>query len=190
MANTLKIREVTIAQLCDPTNTVNTINPLAVAGVKQGRAEALGIMVVRVTDSVADDSSETGSDADKMALFESKGHGHPWTADKNKEDSVVSRASAGTGATLVATFTGTELTGITITNGGTGFKVGDQLPVRGGTNTQEGYAIVSSVGANGVLTGVTIARGGNYSVTSTTVNVGQVVSDSTVIYPAFDYSTF
>lgn len=136
------------------------------------------------------DNAETGGDADKMALFESKGHGHPWKADKNKQDHIVSRASAGTGHTLVATFTGTELTGITITSGGTGFKVGDQLPVRGGTNTEEGYAVVSSVGTNGVLTGVDIVRGGDYSVTSTTVNVGQVVSDSTVIYPAFDYSTF
>lgn len=189
MANTLNIREVNIAQLCDTSNSINGIGEAFTGAVKNSRQEAWGDMLVRVTDSVAD-QGVSGDNADGMALFTSKAHGQPWIADKNKEDHIISRASAGTGHTLVATFTTGKLTGITITAGGTGFKVGDQLPVRGGTNTEEGYAVVSSVGNNGVLTGVTIVRGGAYTVTSTTVNVGQVVSDSTVIYPAFDYSTF
>ncbi len=190
MANTLKIREVSIAQLCDPTNSVNSIGAAFSGATKQSRMEAIHGMLIRLTDSVADDNSETGSDADKMALFESKAHGMPWVADKNKQDHIVSRASAGTGATLVATFTGRELSGLTITDGGSGFKVGDQLPVRGGTNTEEGFFIVSSVAAGGELTGVSIGRAGDYSSTSSTVNVGEVVSDSTVIYPAFDYTEF
>lgn len=190
MANTLKIREVTIAQLCNAANSVNSIGAAFVGSTKQSRQEALGLMLVRLTDSVANDTGETGTNADKMAIFESKAHGMPWVADKNKQDHIVSRASAGTGETLVATFTGRALSGLTITAGGSGFKVGDQLPVRGGTNTEEGFFIVSSVGTGGALTGVSIGRAGDYTVTSTTVNVGEVVSDSTVIYPAFDYTDF
>lgn len=76
MANTLYIREVTLAQISDSTNTVNGIGAVPIANVRQNRSWAYEPMVVRVTDHEADAG---GTDvAEDMALFMSVRHGEPW----------------------------------------------------------------------------------------------------------------
>ena len=77
MANTIYIREVTLAQISDSTNTVNTIGATPIANVKQNRSWSYEPMVVRVTDHVADDGGTAGN-AEGMALFCSVRHGEPW----------------------------------------------------------------------------------------------------------------
>lgn len=77
MANTIYIREVTLAQISDSTNTVNAIGTAPVANVKQARASAYEPIVVRVTDHVADDGGTTDF-SEGMALFCSVRHGEPW----------------------------------------------------------------------------------------------------------------
>ncbi|CAM0005520.1 hypothetical protein VPHK436_0003 [Vibrio phage K436] len=66
MTNALKITEVTLAEAADSTNAVNTVG-------YWDRAH-----VIRITDHASNDTAETGSDTDKMAIFERKALGHPW----------------------------------------------------------------------------------------------------------------
>ena len=75
MANTLNIPERTIAQLSDASNTCNTL------GAGSLRTQPYQPLVVRATNHVDNDAAETGSDTSKMALFVSRGHGHPWVKD-------------------------------------------------------------------------------------------------------------
>lgn len=66
MANTLNIPEVTLADLADSTNAVNT-------GDNWDTKK-----VVRATDHLMNTVSEVGADTWKMALFECKARGKPW----------------------------------------------------------------------------------------------------------------
>ena len=77
MANTIFIREVTLAQISDSTNTVNTIGVAPLVNVKQSRASAYEPMVVRVTNHPADDGG-VADYVEGMALFLSVRHGEPW----------------------------------------------------------------------------------------------------------------
>ena len=75
MANTLNIPERTLVQISDKTDTINII------GGVDGRKSALQPIVARITDHADNDAAETGADTDKMAIFVSKSHGHPWKKD-------------------------------------------------------------------------------------------------------------
>lgn len=75
MANTLNIPERTLAQLGDSTNSINVIGGVG------GRKSPYQPLVCRVTDHADNVSGETGSDTSKMAIFQSRGHGHPWIKD-------------------------------------------------------------------------------------------------------------
>ena len=77
MSNTLYIREVTLAQISDSTNTVNSIGTAVVNDTKQSRSSAYEPIVVRVSDHPANDVAATDVVED-MALFLSVRHGEPW----------------------------------------------------------------------------------------------------------------
>lgn len=77
MANTIEIREVTLAQISDSTNSVNSIGTAPIGVVKQSRSSVYEPIVVRVTNHVADDGG-TADFAEGMALFCSTRHGEPW----------------------------------------------------------------------------------------------------------------
>ena len=51
-----------------------------------------------------------------------------------------------------------------VVSGGTGYHVGNILTVSGGTFTTASTLMVSSIGANGAITGVTVTSGGDYTV--------------------------
>lgn len=75
--------------------------------------------------------------------------------------------SAGTGAVLAVTLTasGTSWTvsGLSITNGGSGYSAGDSIALAtGDTEESGGYAIVGTVNGSGAITAVTIYSGGSY----------------------------
>lgn len=72
MANTLGIPERTLAQVADPANTINVI------GGTNGRRTALQPLVVRITDHIDNVAAEVGDDTERMAIFMSLAHGHPW----------------------------------------------------------------------------------------------------------------
>lgn len=75
MANTLNIPERTLAQLGDATNSINVIGGVG------GRKSVYQPLVVRVTDHKDNVTGETGADTNRMAIFKSRAHGHPWIKD-------------------------------------------------------------------------------------------------------------
>ena len=91
MSNTLGITEVTLAQASNSTHAVNVIG-----NATGNRPEALTPKVVRILGHVDDTAAETG-DADKMAIFVSKAHGHPWKKDNHYTEHVIHKSTvAGT----------------------------------------------------------------------------------------------
>ena len=75
MANTLGITEVTMAQVVLAATAINT---------RAARPSALGTggpLVIRISDHADNDTGETGTDTDKMAIFHSRQFGQPWTKD-------------------------------------------------------------------------------------------------------------
>ncbi len=68
MANTNNLPEVTLEQAADSTNAVNL----------RTQQEYLKPRVIRITDHDNNDTTEVGSDTDKMALFYQRAFGHPW----------------------------------------------------------------------------------------------------------------
>lgn len=87
MANTLNIPERTLAQLSAATNSINVI------GGVDGRKSPYQHLVVRVTDHVDNVAGETGADTSRMAIFSSRGHGHPWLKDFGLKHIVVKAAA-------------------------------------------------------------------------------------------------
>jgi len=87
MPNTLNIPERTLAQLSASTDSINVI------GGADGRRSPYQPLVVRVTDHADNVSGETGADTSRMAIFESKGHGHPWIKDFGLRHIVVQAAA-------------------------------------------------------------------------------------------------
>lgn len=75
MANTLSIEERTLAQVADPTNTINLV------GGANPRKSVYQPLVVRITNHVDNVAAEVGSDTERMAIFVSKRHGEPWKKD-------------------------------------------------------------------------------------------------------------
>jgi hypothetical protein len=86
MANSLGITEVTLLQVSTAANAVNQIG--AATG---NRSEALKANLVRVLGHADDDAAET-SDPDKMAIFVSKAHGHPWKKDNHYVEHVIHKS--------------------------------------------------------------------------------------------------
>jgi len=99
MANTLNIPERTLAQISSSTDTINVI------GGVNGRKSALEHIVCRVTDHADNVAGEVGADTNKMAIFTSRGHGHPWIKDVGLRHVVVLAA-----ANPVTTPTRTDVT--------------------------------------------------------------------------------
>lgn len=83
MANTLGIPERTLAQISSATNSINVV------GGVDGRASVYQPLVCRITDHVRNDTGETGTDTDKMAIFKSQHHGQPWINDTGIEHIIV-----------------------------------------------------------------------------------------------------
>lgn len=73
MANTARIKEVTLAQISDASHAINIVGNDA----GNARQSVYQPAVVRVTDHALDDGS-TGDAVEGMALFYSKAHGEPW----------------------------------------------------------------------------------------------------------------
>lgn len=65
----------------------------------------------------------------------------------------------GTGAVLAATVAANAVTGITVTNGGSGYKTGDSLIFTGGGGGTGAVATITA-DAGGVITGATVTAGG------------------------------
>ena len=76
MANTLNIKEVTLAQISDSTSAINTVGN----AVGNARTSVYQPAVVRVMLHADDDAAAT-SVAEDMALFHSSRHGEPWKKD-------------------------------------------------------------------------------------------------------------
>jgi hypothetical protein len=72
----------------------------------------------------------------------------------------------GTGATFNLTFVNTTIARIiqAIAGGGSGYMVNDVLTVTGGTFTTAATLTVTGVSGTGVVTGVSVAQGGSYSI--------------------------
>lgn len=87
MANTLGIPERTLAQVSAASNSINVI------GGVDGRKSPYQPLVVRITDHADNVSGEVGADTDKMAIFKSQGHGHPWLKDVGLRHIVVKAAA-------------------------------------------------------------------------------------------------
>jgi len=91
MANTINIREVTLAQISDSTNEVNAVSGFGTApitGTKQTRSWAYEPFVLRVTNHPADGGG-TGGDAESMALFLSVRHGEPWVMTGHQPEKLI-----------------------------------------------------------------------------------------------------
>lgn len=87
MANNLGIPEVTLAQIVNKDNAINTIGT-------GGRMSAFEPLVVRIMGHDADTALEE-DDPDKMAIFTSKSQGHPWKKDKNVQETVTHQSADG-----------------------------------------------------------------------------------------------
>ena len=95
MANTLNIPERTMAQIVDSTDTINTY---------ASRPQQLGCggpLVVRIVDHDDNDSGESGTDTDKMAIFSSKHIGHPWVKDTGLKHVISEADDSITDATVI-----------------------------------------------------------------------------------------
>lgn len=99
MANTLGIPERTLAQISAASNSINVI------GGVDGRKSPYQPLVCRITDHADNVAGETGSDTNRMAIFQSRGHGHPWIKDVGLKHKVYKAA-----ADPVATPTPTDVT--------------------------------------------------------------------------------
>lgn len=76
---------------------------------------------------------------------------------------------------------GGQLTGsVTITNGGTGYEVGDIIPVTGSTSGEGGTLVVTSV-TGGVIDGIEIRTVGNNYVGTLTVDASGVGNGDAVL---------
>lgn len=91
MANTLGITEVTLLQLVDSTHAVNA----------NGTWDK--VRVARVTDHASNVTGETGSNTEKMAIFECKAQGQPWTRTGTQPSRLIHRQPAGDDTTAVPT---------------------------------------------------------------------------------------
>tara|TARA_R110000765_G_scaffold88064_2_gene168477 strand:- start:2315 stop:2641 length:327 start_codon:yes stop_codon:yes gene_type:complete len=76
MANNLRIKEVTLAQISDSTSAINTVGN----AVGNARTSVYQPAVVRVLLH-NDDVAAATDVAEDMALFHSKAHGQPWKKD-------------------------------------------------------------------------------------------------------------
>jgi hypothetical protein len=85
MANTLGIPERTLAQISAASNALNQLGG-------NNRQSPYQPMTVRITDHADDTPAET-SDPNKMALFVSRAHGHPWVKDQGLKHVVVKAAA-------------------------------------------------------------------------------------------------
>lgn len=99
MANTLGIPERTLAQISAAANSINVI------GGVDGRKSPYQPLVCRITDHADNVGAEVGTDTNKMAIFQSRGHGHPWIKDFGLKHKVYKAA-----ADPVATPTPTDVT--------------------------------------------------------------------------------
>lgn len=87
MANTLGIPERTLAQISSAVNSINVI------GGVNGRKSPYQPLVCRITDHADNVAGETGADTSKMAIFQSRAHGHPWVKDFGLKHIVVKAAA-------------------------------------------------------------------------------------------------
>jgi hypothetical protein len=128
-----------------------------------------GVSAVSVTSGgtgYTDGSEVTFTVTDGVAVY-----GASATITVGREEPTVTASvpapSAGTGAALAVTLTasGTSWTvsGLSITNGGSGYSAGDSIAMAtGDTEESGGYAIVDTVNGSGAITAVTIYSGGSY----------------------------
>lgn len=104
MANTVKIREVTLAQISDQTHQINLASAFGTApitGVKQTRSWNYEPLVVRVTDHVADDGGTTDN-VEGMALFCSQRHGEPWVMIGHQPQHIIHPLAGATAAPIAS----------------------------------------------------------------------------------------
>lgn len=181
MANTLNILERTLAQVSDSANAVHTI------GTANGRLSVYEPLVVRITDHDDDDNSKTADEADEMALFVSKRHGEPFTKDKNVL--VHKLHSAGQGFAGTFTESGGVIDGITITDGGTGYSDYDTVVIDGDAGGNADAVLAVTI-EDGVITAIAITGGGTGYTAGALVITNAAPSDTSVLFPSFDYSTF
>ena len=182
MANTLGITEVTLAELVDSTDTHNLY------ATRPQQLGSGGPLVVRVTYHADNDAGETGDDTDLMAIFQSRAFGEPWQKDQALIHKIF---SAGQG--LAATFTasaGVIQDSVVVTDGGSGYSDGDTIVIDGdaGGNADATFTVTVE---DGVVTAITVTAGGTgYTTGSIVVSASVAPTDSSVIFPDYDYSTF
>ena len=95
MANTLGITEVTMAQVVLAATAINT---------RAARPSALGTggpLVIRISDHADNDTGETGTDTDKMAIFHSRQFGQPWVKEHGLQHLISNANAALTDATVI-----------------------------------------------------------------------------------------
>lgn len=183
MANNLDLPEVTLAQLADSTFVANDITH----ELNTRKDQPLKAAVVRVTDH-DDDVTAEEDDADKMALFYSKAHGHPWRKGPALKKKIYESKPLGTGATATATEDAGVITEITVTDGGEGYQNPVATVDGGGSDAELSVTVV-----DGVITAITVDAGGTgYSdpVVTITDVLDAVDTDTTIVVPNFDYSDF
>lgn len=181
MANTLNILERTLAQAGDSTNTLYTL------GTTNGRESVYEPLVVRLTDHADNDAGETGTDTEKMALFEQIRHGEPLL----KKDNVLIKNIHSMGNGVAGTFTVNTgvIDGVTITNGGTNISDYGTLTIDGDAGGGGDAVLVPTI-VDGVLTAIAISDGGTGYTAGALVFTNPPPTDVAVLYPDFDYSTF
>lgn len=128
-----------------------------------------GVSAVSVTSGgtgYTDGSAVTFTVTDGVTVY-----GASATITVGREEPTVTASvpapSAGTGAVLAVTLTASgaswTVSGLSITNGGSGYSAGDSIALStGDTEESGGYAIVGTVNGSGAITAVTIYSGGSY----------------------------
>lgn len=159
------------------------IEPTVIAAAQGGTGASLSVTLSQGTDyngltvwsvsSVAVASGGSGyTDGDSVTFTVTDGteiYGASATVAVGREEPTVTATvqGSGTGAALAPTLTQSgnswSVSGVTITNGGTGYSQWDYVVFSTTDTTESGaYALVSSVDENGAITGVAIYGGGSY----------------------------
>lgn len=179
MSNTLNILERTLAQVGDSSNDLHTL------GTANGRVSVYEPLVVRITDHVDDDNAETGANTEKMALFVSKAHGQPFCKNHSHKRVIHSQ---GQGFAGTFTVSAGVINGVTITNGGSGYSDMGTVVIDGDAGGS-GATLTPTI-ENGVITAIAITSGGTGYTAGALVITNVAPTDTSVLYPDFDYSTF
>lgn len=182
MANTLDILERTLAQAGDSTNSLYTL------GTTNGRESVYEPLVVRITDHADNDAGETGTDTEKMALFLQMRHGEPLLKEANVLQKVIHSNGQGFTGTFIAG--AGIITGVTITDGGSGYSEGHSNIVIDGDAGGNADAVLTPTVVDGVITALVIADGGTGYTTGALVITTVSPTNVSVLYPDFDYATF